>query len=132
MSETTSPTQTHPAVSVLFGLLALVAAWAGLRGIRLPLIGTERAAFLAFAGLGFLMCAIGPQSRVWTGRSWLKPYILAGIVLGVVALMLAWMVLFGVDIPGIGSLRQAFWVLAGIMVVKVVLGLYARIDLRRG
>lgn len=88
------------------GLLALALVVAVLSGARLPVISTDRDAFLAMLGLGWLGCMVSAGSTV-QALGWRHPISLLGVALGVVALILVALVFTGTTAP-LASLAQAF------------------------
>lgn len=103
---------------ILLGLLSAGVVTAALTGTRLPLLGSDRAALIALLLLGMSMCALGMQTVRY---GWLNPFNLAGILLGVLALVAAGAALAGVKVPYIGGDRAAIIALSLIMVAKVML-----------
>jgi hypothetical protein len=103
---------------ILLGLLSAAVVAAGLTGIRLPLLGSDRAALIALVILGMSMCALGMQTMTF---GWLNPFNVIGMILGALALGLAVAVLMGVRVPYISSDRAAMIALALIMATKALL-----------
>jgi hypothetical protein len=105
--------------------------------IRLPLLGSDRAAFIAVVVVGMTMCALGGIGRAQSTLGWTDPITVLGIAIGSLALMLVAAVLTGKAgvlapvsalIAGTSSLesatdRAATLVLAGLIAVKWVIGL---------
>lgn len=87
-------TPTGTLLASLIGVVIVTIAYLSLTGSQIPLLGSERAAFVAIAVLGFAMCvASGIGGRSSTGRFGLTS-ILAS-VLGVLALVVIVSVIAG-------------------------------------
>lgn len=121
----------------VLGILAALIVAAMVANIRLPLIGSDRAAFLSLVVVGMTMCALGGIGRAQSTLGWTDPVTLVGIVIGSLALVLVAAVLTGrADVLApvaalIGgtstsessTYRAATVVLAGLMAVKWAIGL---------
>lgn len=107
--------------SAVIGLLVLSLAAATLAGQRLPLISGHRAATIAVAVLGFAMCTLG-MGRSIESLGWLHPLNIAGSLLGVVAIALAAIAIFGWQLPGLDE-RTILIALAAVVVLKWALSL---------
>lgn len=112
----------------VLGVLAVLMVAVVVMGSRLPLIADDRAAVLALAVIGSMMCGPG-IGRASTSLGWLHPITLTGIVLGIAALTVIGLVLTGnasllgpLVLPSGSPERAAFVLLAGIMLVKWVVG----------
>jgi hypothetical protein len=106
-------------------LLAAVAAyvvWAALRGVQLPMVSGPKAAFWAVTAIGVTACAVGGigSGLVRAGQNWLDPFILAGVVLGVLALVVVGAFAAGVHLPMIADERAALIAIAGLVAAKFV------------
>lgn len=121
----------------LLGILAALMVVALLANIRLPLLASDRAAFIAVAVVGFTMCALGGIGRAQSTLGWTDPVTLVGIIIGSLALVLIAAVLTGratflepvAALVGGTSMmepstdRAAALVLAGLMAVKWAISL---------
>jgi len=120
----------------LLGILAALIVVALLANIRLPLIGSDRAAFIALVVIGMTMCALGGIGRAQSTLGWTDPVTLVGIVFASLALVLVAAVLTGragflapvaAVVGGTSALdstdRAATLVLAGLVAVKWAIGL---------
>lgn len=118
-------------LGLLMGAVVAYVVWASVKGVSLPVLSTPRGAFWGVAVLGVAMCAVGGigLGLARSGNDWLDPFMLAGIVLGVLALALIVAVVLGVRVPMIADDRTALLVLAGLVAAKVVVasahGLFA-------
>jgi hypothetical protein len=124
-------------VANLLGVLAALIVLALLVNIRLPLLGTDRAVFIALVVVGVNMCAFGGIGRAQSTIGWTNPITVVGIVIGSLALVLAAAVLTGKAgflapvsalVGGTSSLesatdRAATLVLAGLIAMKWAIGL---------
>jgi hypothetical protein len=79
----------------LLGILAALMVVALLANIRLPLLGSDRAAFISLVVVGMAMCAVGGIGRAQSTLGWTDPVTLVGIVIGSLALVLIAAVLAG-------------------------------------
>jgi hypothetical protein len=121
----------------MLGVAAAVIVVALLANIRLPLLGSDRAAFIALVVVGMTMCALGGIGRAQSTLGWTDPITLVGIIIGSVALVLVAAVLtdragflapISAFVGGTSSLesstdRAATVILAGLIAVKWVIGL---------
>ena len=108
-----------PAVPTIFGLLAALLVVSVLTGRSLPLIRTDRAALIALALIGLVMCSSGGIGRAIGLYGWAHPITIIGIVLGVLVLVIALTSLMNVRLPMLPTDRAAFIAIAGIAVVKI-------------
>jgi len=110
-----APTLATIPVAIAVALVAIGA----LRGWRMPFIESDRAALLAVVGIGFVMCAMaGPWisiGQIGVGN----PTTIAGIVLGVSAVLVIVSAFTGLWLPGIGTHRAALLALSTIITLKV-------------
>ena len=121
----------------LLGILAAFIVLALLANIRLPLLGSDRAAFIALVIVGMTMCAMGGISRAQSTLGWTDPITLIGIVIGSLALVLVAAVVTGraeflapvaALVGGTSTVesstdRAATLVLGGLIAVKWAIGL---------
>lgn len=109
------------AAQVALGALAAGVVISVLTRVRFPVIGTDRAALIALVVLGLTMCALGgTRAAVYPPPN---PFTLVGIVLGIVALLVAAAGLFRFQLPLMAGERDAIIALAAIMAVKVLVAL---------
>ena len=88
-------------------------------GVKVPVVGNDRGAFLALAIMGAIMCKRGVVP--WRGFS--DPFTVAGTIIGVFNLLLIGSVVFHIRLPLITNVRAATLALGALMAVKVVLAL---------
>ena len=109
-------------VPSILGVLLAVYVLAYLAGRPIPFVTNDRAAFIALAAAGFVMCSIG-MGRVATGLGWTHPITLTGIVLGVAILALAGAMLVGFKVPFVRDYRAAFIAVAVMGLAKWALAM---------
>lgn len=116
--------------------LALWLAYVALTSDSVPVVGTARGALLAIAVVGMAACAIGGIGQAPI-VGWFHPVTIFGIVVGVLALVIAGAGLFGWDgllrpaaglVPMSTSVaatteRLAIGLLAGLIAVKWLVGI---------
>ncbi|MHB8928318.1 MAG: hypothetical protein ACYC9Q_11835 [Bacillota bacterium] len=113
--------------SVILEILAAALVAAVGFGVKIPVIGNGRAAFFTLAAMGWVMCQLTFRVPPETyAHGWLNPFTVAGIVVGVVILLLVGAVFFHVRVPLITTERAATLLLGALMAVQVVLGLLRR------
>jgi hypothetical protein len=113
--------RTNYFLAAILGIVTILLVGSVVAGIQLPVINTDRAVFFAVAIVGLAMCIFGGIGPAITRYGWSHWYTIVGSLLGVLMLLLAAGVLFNIQLPVIDSERTATYVLAGIMVIKVVL-----------
>ena len=102
---------------VVIGLVvAVIAQWS------LPLISGSRGALIALFVLGFVMCAAGRLSSKTErdGFSWLSPFVIVGMLLGVTAVYVLYAGLSGRDLPLVSGEYGAFIALAVVWAAKLL------------
>lgn len=110
--------------SAVLGLLVTVFVISVLTALKVPLISGEKASFIVLAVLGAVLC-VGGNSHSATMFGWMNPVYwtnpinIMGMILGIVALLLAVFVLAGINVPFLRGQRTAFIVLAAIIFLKV-------------
>jgi hypothetical protein len=134
MQAMTTRTPGVPIIAHVVEILVALFVVAVLTNTRVPLIGSDRAAFYALALIGIALCGafgIGPTT---TRRGWVHPITLIGIALGLVAFALVAAVVLertsfldplGMalyrDVGMVSGDRLAFIALASVMAVKVLI-----------
>jgi hypothetical protein len=127
----------NPLAANLLGIIAAFIVVALLANIRVPLLGSDRATFIALVIVGMSMCALGGIGRAQSTLGWTDPVTLVGIVVGSLALVLIAAVLTGragflepvaAVVGGTGTAesaidRAASVVLAGLIALKWAVGL---------
>ncbi len=112
----------HPLnlVAILLGNLGALLSAAILSDVKLPLISSQRAAFVALLIVGGVLSALGSVRNV-PPRERLRHFYLVVYVLGSLALLLGAAVVSGVRVPLVSGERAALVSLAGIVLFKMVL-----------
>ena len=111
------------------GVAAVFLVTAYLLGMQVPWVSTDRAAVVALAATGFLMCTLS-LGRTTTTLGWRHPITVIGVGLGVLILALGGVVLAGWRLPFLPSDRAAFILLAVLGLSKWGLGFYSRTYLK--
>jgi hypothetical protein len=117
----TTNTVTSPAngiITLVLGLLAAALVFMVLTGRDVPIVGNGAGALLALGLIGLAMCTLGGIGTVQGTLGWTHPLTIIGSILGVAALLVVALPLFGVDLPLIADTRSAVLALAVIMLVK--------------
>jgi hypothetical protein len=136
--QATATTFTGSALAAnILGIVAALMVAASMANIRLPLLASDRAAFIGLVAVGMAMCALGGIGRAQSTLGWSNPVTIVGIVIGALALGLVATVLAGrADfLAPVASLvggtttwqsstdRAATLVLAALIALKWALGL---------
>lgn len=126
-------------------VVALWLAWMALTSESVPVVGTARGALIAIAIVGMAACAVGGIGQAPI-IGWTHPITIFGIVVGVLALMIAGAGLFGWDglvrpVAGVVPLgtaiaatteRLAIGLLAALIAVKWLVGIPLALLVSRG
>ncbi len=118
----TTNTVTSPAngiITLVLGLLAAGLVFMVLTGRDVPIVGNGAGALLALGIIGIAMCTLSGIGSVQSTLGWTHPLTIAGSILGVLALLVVALPLFGVHLPLIADTRSAVLALAVIMLIKV-------------
>jgi hypothetical protein len=110
---------TNGIITLVLGLLAAGLVFMILTGRDVPIVGNGAGALLALGVIGIAMCTLSGIGSVQGTLSWTHPLTIVGSILGVAALLVVALPLFGVQLPFIPDLRSAVLALAVIMLVKV-------------
>jgi len=84
-----------PLIANLVGIVIVVLLGAAVTNTPVPLLGSERAMFVAVVLLGVTMCALGGVGRAPMKYGWTHPVTLFGIAVGTVMLLLTAAVVLG-------------------------------------
>ena len=106
---------------IVMGILAALPIFVVLTGKRVLLLTSNRAALLALAAVGIILCAQVGVGRVAASRQWLHPFSLIGYLLGAAILPIGFAALSGKNITPLTDIRQSFIAIAVIAAVKLVL-----------
>jgi hypothetical protein len=107
-----------PLFANLIGIVIAALIAATLTNTSLPLLGSERAIFVAVLLLGVTMCSLGGVGRAPMKYGWMHPVTLFGIAVGTILLLLAAGVVLGQLTDQVG-LRM----FAALFALKWVVGL---------
>ncbi|MCC7450056.1 MAG: hypothetical protein IT324_21745 [Anaerolineae bacterium] len=111
-----------PSIWTIVGtVLALGITVATAAGINLPVISSERIAVFALIIVGFVMCSIGGSGRAIGSYGITHPISIVGAILGLLVFLVGASVLFSFKLPLIADDRTAVFVVAGLIVIKLVI-----------
>jgi hypothetical protein len=110
-------------LSIVLALIAAVFVFSVLTNRNVPLGSTTRGALATLAVFGFIMCITGGLAGKvdMAGFSWLSPFVILGIVLGMSAIYVAFAGLTGRSLPFVSGERGALVLLASIIAVKWIM-----------
>ena len=95
MMQTPATSSGSPLFANVIGLAIAALVVAALTSTPVPLLGSERAIFVAVVLLGMTMCALGGVGRAPMRYGWMHPVTLFGSAIGTVMLLLVAGVVFG-------------------------------------
>lgn len=121
MATNTATSPANGIITLALGLLAAGLVFLVLTGRDVPIVGNGAGALLALGIIGLAMCTLGGIGTVQGTLGWTHPLTIIGSILGVLALLVVALPLFGVQLPLIADTRSAVLALAVIMLVKVAL-----------
>jgi hypothetical protein len=121
MTTNTVTSSTNGIITLALGLLAAGLVFMVLTGRDVPIVGSGAGALLALGLIGIAMCTLGGIGTVQGALGWTHPLTIIGSILGVAALLVVTLPLFGVQLPLIADTRSAILTLAVIMLVKMAL-----------
>jgi len=119
MATNTVTSSTNGLITLVLGLLAAGLVFMVLTGRDVPIVGNEAGALLALGLIGIAMCTLGGIGTTQSTLGWTHPLTIIGSILGVAALLVVALPLFGVRLPLVADIRSAVLALAVIMLVKV-------------
>jgi hypothetical protein len=119
MATNTATSPANGLITLALGLLAAGLVFMVLTGRDVPIVGNGAGALLALGLIGLAMCTLGGIGTVQGTLGWTHPLTIIGSILGVAALLVVVLPLFGVHLPMMPDTRSAILVLAAIMLVKV-------------
>ncbi len=106
-------------ITLVLGLVAAGLVFMVLTGRDVPIVGNGAGALLTLGIIGIAMCTLSGIGSVQSTLGWTHPLTIAGSILGVLALLVAALPLFGIRLPLIADTRTAVLALAIIMLAKV-------------
>src|ERR1041385_5465382 len=107
-----------PLFANLIGIVIAALVVAALTNTPVPLLGSERAIFMAVVLLGISMCSLGCVGRAPMKYGWMHPVTLFGIAIGTIMLLLAAGVVLGQVAEHIGLI-----VFTALFAMKWVVGM---------
>ncbi len=119
MTTNTVTSSANGIITLVLGLLAAGLVFMVLTGRDVPIVGNGAGALLALGIIGIAMCTLSGIGSVQSTLGWTHPLTIAGSILGVLALLVVALPLFGVRLPLIADTRSAVLALAVIMLAKV-------------
>ncbi len=119
MTTNTATTPTTGLITLVLGLLAAGLVFMVLTGRDVPIVGNGAGALVALGLIGIAMCTMSGIGTAQATLGWTHPLTIVGSILGVAALLVVALPLFGVHLPLIPDTRSAVLALAVIMLVKV-------------
>ena len=119
MATNTSASPATGTITLVLGLLAAGLVFLILTGRDVPIVGNGAGALVALGLLGIAMCTMSGIGSVQGTLGWSHPLTIIGSILGVAALLVVALPLFGVQLPLLPDTRSAVLALAVIMLVKV-------------
>ncbi len=115
-------------ITLVLGLVAAGLVFMVLTGRDVPIVGNGAGALLTLGIIGIAMCTLSGIGSVQSTLGWTHPLTIAGSILGVLALLVVALPLFGIRLPLIADTRSAVLALAIIMLAKVgLMGVERRI-----
>ncbi len=119
MTTNTVTSSANSIISLVLGIVAAGLIFLVLTGRDVPIVGNGAGALLALGVIGIVMCTMSGIGSVQGTLGWTHPLTIIGSILGVAALLVVALPLFGVKLPLIPDIRSAVLALAVIMLVKV-------------
>lgn len=119
MTTNTMTSPTNGIITLVLGALAAGLVFMVLTGRDVPIVGNGAGALLALGIIGIVMCTLSGIGSVQGTLGWTHPLTIAGSILGVAALLVVVLPLFGMRLPLIADTRSAVLALAVIMLIKV-------------
>jgi hypothetical protein len=119
MATNTATSSVNGSITLALGLLAAALVFMVLTGRDVPIVGNGAGALLALGLIGIAMCSLSGIGSVQGTLGWAHPLTIIGSILGVAALLVVALPLFGVHLPMMPDTRSAVLALAVIMLIKV-------------
>ena len=119
MATNTATSSANGIITLVLGRLAAGLVFLVLTGRDVPIVGRGAGALLALGIIGIAMCTLGGIGPTQSALGWMHPLTIIGSILGMLALLVVALPLFGVQLPLIADTRSAVHALAVIMLVKV-------------
>ena len=119
MTTSTVTSSTNGLITLVLGLLAAGLVFMVLTGRDVPIVGNGAGALLALGLIGIAMCTLSGIGTAQATLGWMHPLTIVGSILGVAAVLVVALPLFGVHLPLVAETRSAVLALAVIMLIKV-------------
>jgi hypothetical protein len=119
MATNTATSSANGIITLVLGLLAVGLVFMVLTGRDVPIVGNGAGALLALGVIGIVMCTLSGIGTAQSTLGWTHPLTIIGSILGIAALLVVTLPLFGVQLPLIADTRSAVLALAVIMLIKV-------------
>jgi hypothetical protein len=107
-------------ITVFVAAVAGLILWAGISGKQIWFINGPRTAVITLGAVGMALCTISVGKFVTGGPA--HPLSILGYLLGALALLIFLTQIFQWKLPVIQDARTALFILAGVMVLKSVIG----------
>jgi|GEM_PF-868100 hypothetical protein len=107
-------------ITVLVAAVTGLIVWAGVSGRQIWFVASPRSAVITLGVIGMAFCTISVGRFVTGGPA--HPLAILGYLLGVIALLIFLTQIFQWNLPVIHDARTALFILAGIIVLKSVVG----------
>ena len=113
-------------ISIGLVILAALLVVGVLNGRKIPMISGDRAALGVLFIIGFAMCSFGIK-KVADAGLWTHPLSIVGYILGALILLYTAAGYFNFRLPMVSSAREAFIVVAVLIVGKLALSILHRL-----
>ncbi len=108
-------------VVVLLGIVAVALTVLVLTGRKVPVLTTDRTALIGLVVISMAICALAGIGPMSAARAWMHPLSIVGYLLGAVIIVIGIAAVIGKQIPLLTGYHQAFIVVVGISVLKIIL-----------
>ncbi len=107
-------------ITILVAVVTGLIVWAGISGKQIWFIDAPRAAVITLGVIGMAFCAISVGKFITGGPA--HPLSILGYLLGAIALLIFLGQIFQWHLPVVYDARTALFVLAGVIVLKSIIG----------
>jgi hypothetical protein len=107
-------------ITVLVAVVTGLIVWAGVSGKQIWFINGPRTAVITLGAIGMAFCALSVGKFITAGP--VHPLAILGYLLGAIALLIFFTQIFHWKLPVIQDAKPALFILAGIVVLKSVIG----------
>jgi hypothetical protein len=116
---------------IILGTLALILILAGLTGLSLPFLKTDKALLIALFVTGFFMCGRGLSTYLIRNGKMLSPLWITGLIFGMLASVVMLSAFTSISLPLVTDAKSAFIALAVIMGIKAAIATVYQIAVTR-